>query len=229
MRYRPRCSSESGNIFIYILGAIFLMGLLIIVVRGSDPSGSNIDGERMMILTSDVQQYGSELEQAITAIIRQGHSEGGIRFALPGTTGPDSIEDQPDRQVFARNGGAAAVRKPPPAVTPSGAQWIFSSDLIVGGVGTTCAAPSSACADLAALLRVNRAFCRQLNISAGVTNPADEPPVASTTFTTVTDFDGSYTGTIELTDAGSHLRGHREGCVQADDGVYFYYRVLLSR
>ena len=79
----PFCSnSQSGNILIYILGAVFLLGALTIMVKGSSAPGGGIDEEALIIRVSEVQNYGRELEQAVSYIFQNGHSEADIRLSL---------------------------------------------------------------------------------------------------------------------------------------------------
>mgnify|MGYP000326001555 CR=1 FL=1 len=53
--------AESGNMLIYILGAIFLMGLLIVIVKGSFQPGTGIDAEKAQIMANQIRAYGAEL------------------------------------------------------------------------------------------------------------------------------------------------------------------------
>jgi len=113
-RSTSRANTQSGNILIYILGAIFLLGLLIITVRGSSTPGNNIDEEELILRVAEVQQFGAELENAISFILQKGFSELDIRFGHPdAAAGYGLITDTPERQVFDRNGGGAIYRTPP--------------------------------------------------------------------------------------------------------------------
>ena len=74
---------QSGNILIYIIGAIALIGLLTVMVKGSTLPGAGIDREELELRASDIQQYAMELERAVAYILQSGYSESDIRFAHP--------------------------------------------------------------------------------------------------------------------------------------------------
>lgn len=63
-----------------------MLGLLAMTVKGSNTLGAGIDSEQLAIRVAEVQQYGQELERAVTYVLRNGHSEIDIRFASPKPT-----------------------------------------------------------------------------------------------------------------------------------------------
>lgn len=132
-----RSPHQSGNILLYILGAIALLGLLIIIVRGSNSSGGNTDEETMIIHVSEIQDYGRELETAVNFIFKNGHSEADIRFAHPdANVGYGIITDEPTRQVFSRQGGGAVYRDIHENVQTVPTDIVFSGANNVPEVGT---------------------------------------------------------------------------------------------
>lgn len=231
-------SSQSGNIVVYVLGAIFLMGLLIVMVRGSNAPGANVDAEELIIRVSEVQQYGAELERAANYIVRNGYSESDIRFAHPDAhatySSNGNITSTPGRQIFSREGGGAVFRAPPRNIQSTITPWVFNGANIVDQIGTTCAPTNAGCADLLVILpNVTKAFCVALNKSAGIDNPSGNPPRDVSTADVTAMFTGTYTGTQTLLDSGNLLRGRKEGCFEGGGtpatGTYHYYRVLLAR
>ena len=106
MFHPPRQKTQSGNILIYILGAIVLMGVLVILVKGSMQPGSGIDAENVEIQASRVQAYAAAMERAVNYILTSGNSEADIRFAHTGAdAGYGTVGDTPKRQVFEQAGG----------------------------------------------------------------------------------------------------------------------------
>ena len=228
--------NEAGNILIYILGAIFLLGILVVVVKGSSTPGSNIDRESLLIRVAEVQAYGQELERAVAYVMRNGHSEADIRFAHPDADPAyGDITDTPTRQVFAREGGGARYREPPSDIqtTPTPTDWIFTAENVVGNIGTSCTDDS--CVDLTALLmNVSKGFCIELNKKASVENPSEDPPKDENLLAYGTAFTGTYQRVNHILDAaGTTLLQNIEGCFEGGGnppaGTYHYYRVLLAR
>ena len=229
----PR-KNESGNVLVYILGAIFLLGLLVIIVRGSSTPGGGIDQEQLAIRVSEVQNYGQELERAVAYILRNGHSESDIRFAHPDAASSyGDITDTPTRQVFDRQGGGAAYREPPSGIQTTVTPWHFTGANRVGRVGSN--AVSARSADLVAILQnVSEGFCVLVNEKNDIDNPGGSPPQDGISVEVATPFVGTFTSTHLIEDSGAvYLPTKLEGCFEGNTsppaGTYHYYRVLLPR
>lgn len=226
--------NESGNILIYILGAIFLLGLLVVLIRGSSGGGGNIDEETLIIRAAEVQEYGAELESAVALILTNGFSESDIRFAHPDANAAYGvITDTPERQVFSRSGGGATFRAPPSGIQSAVTPWIFNARNRVHFIGTENPGNNSNVDLIALLPYVTQDFCILLNDRVGVTNPAGIPPQDATTAEITVTFDGTYTLQNNIAAPGDALRGKPEGCFEGGGtpatGTYHYYRVLHAR
>jgi hypothetical protein len=218
--------STSGNMLIYILGAIFLMGLLIVLIKGSFQEGTGIDAEKVMMQVGEVQRYGSELERGVRYILQEGASESALRFAHPNSMSYGDITINPAQQVFSQSGGGVEWKQPPSGSQISFEDWIFSGSNTVPQVGSSCATAS--CSDLVVLLpNVTQAFCTQLNRTKNIVATGGVPPEDGDSFDK-TYFSGAfaYSGTIDT--IGNEIEGKTEGCIE-DGGEYYYYRVLLTR
>ncbi len=227
-------SCQSGNVVVYLLGAVALLGLLIVMVRGSSTPGSNIDAEQLTIKVSEVQQYGAELERAVQFILQNGYSETDIRFAHPDAHADyGDINDDQGRQVFHRMGGGTTFRAPPAGIQTSSSPWVFTAANVVKHIGTT--ASDSTATDLVAVLPdVTKSFCITMNRALKIENPAGEPPQDTGVATLTSRFDGSYTYVSWISDDATNiLAGQKEGCFEGGGtpaaGTYHYYRVLLAR
>jgi hypothetical protein len=225
--------AESGNILVYILGAIVLIGALTLMVRGSSTPGASIDEENLIIKVSEVQDYGRELEQAIAFIFQNGHSESDIRFAHPDADSAyGTITDIPTRQVFHRDGGGATYRAPPSGIQIAPTDWLFSGTNTIEKVGTDCAAYE--CAELLAILPdVTRSFCLLMNEKNGIDSISNEPPQTTAGINITTPFVGNFTGANNINHPSGSFDSKLEGCVEGAGtppaGTYHYYRVLLPR
>jgi len=234
-RSTSRANTQSGNILIYILGAIFLLGLLIITVRGSSTPGNNIDEEELILRVAEVQQFGAELENAISFILQKGFSELDIRFGHPdAAAGYGLITDTPERQVFDRNGGGAIYRTPPNNIQTIVTNWLFTAENNVPAVGSTNNADTDLDVELIAILQnVTEEFCIAINDQNGVENPLDAPPQDDGNVDLTTPFAGVFAMSQTIGDTGNILDGQKEGCFEGGGtpttGTFHYYRVLLVR
>lgn len=227
---------QSGNVFIYILGAIVLLGLLIVMVRGSNAPGSNIDAEALAIKVSEVRQYGDELQRAVTFILQNGHSETDIRFAHPKAhadySASGNIDNIPSRQVFNKMGGGATWREPPSGIQTSITPWVFNARNMLRYIGTS--GSTDANVDLLAILPyVTKDFCIAINKASNVNPPSGTPPLEDATADITSRFAGSYSYVSWIADTAQLLSGKAEGCFEGGGtpaaGTYHYYRVLLAR
>lgn len=153
-------NTQNGNILFIILLAIGLMAALTAAIQQtSRPDGANIDQESLVIRTSEVQRYASELERAVMFIIGNGISESDIRFAHPQASsdyGDLSADGDPSDQVFHKDGGGASYRSPPSGIN-DGSAWEFYGGTAIPGAGSNKA-------DLVAVLpNVTDEFCQRVN------------------------------------------------------------------
>lgn len=225
---RTARKSQSGNMFIYIIGAIFLIGLLVVIMRGGFQPGSGIDAEKAILQASKIRQYGSELEAGVSRVLNNGHSEADIRFSHANATGYGTPGDTPSRQVFESEGGNVEWQPVPAGVQTTVTPWTISAVTPVDGVGTTCAQAS--CTDLTLfLMYVSKDLCLALNNSIGITNPSGNPPADPDGFNWITPFQGTFSASGNyISTTGGHTTGRMEGCVGVGS-EYHYYRVLLAR
>jgi len=219
-------NNQSGNMLIYILGAIALIGVLIILVRGSSLPGGGIDNEAMTIKVTEIQQYGNELERAVRYILQDGYSESDLRFAHPNhSSAYGDITDEPTRQVFTREGGGATWRDNDVDIQVIDTNWNFNGATIINEIGSTRN-------DLVAWLpNVTQDFCLSINDKIGIENPADAPPQNSGNMDISNLFDGNFTAAQTV--SATEINGFSDGCLEGNGspaaGTYHYYRVLLAR
>jgi hypothetical protein len=221
-------SNISGNMLIYILGAIFLMGLLIVLLKGSFQEGTGIDAEKVVMQAGELQRYGSEVERGVGYILRDGYSESDLRFANPNTASYGLITDTPEQQVFSADGGAVEWRNPPTGSQVAAAEWIFSGANALTQIGSTCATAS--CSDLLIVLPdITEALCTQINRGHNITTTTGDPPAADSPLDLTTYFtSGVFSYSQTLTSTEDALDAQAEGCFSSA-GEYYYYRVLLPR
>ncbi|GJL85811.1 MAG: hypothetical protein DHS20C02_15860 [Micavibrio sp.] len=237
---------ESGNLLFMILIAVVLIGALTAAIQSTGrPEGANIDKETLVIRASEVQRYASELERAVLFIVQQnGRSEVDIRFGHASAHADYGlITDEPNRQVFHRDGGAAKYRAPPADIqTPTGGDWEFYAGTHLPQVGSTKA-------DLVAVLpNVTQGFCEKINElnqqdaaqpeDAGAVAAAGNDPGSCVDVGALGRFDAARQyydapSTPNTVDEGTYTTmPGTQGCVQCVDmggAPYHFYHVLYAR
>jgi hypothetical protein len=233
--------SQSGNILVYILGAIFLMGLLLVLVKGSSNPGGGIDAENMVIKVSDAQRYTNEIERAIGIILQNGASEADIRFSHPnGASAYGTTLTAPlTRQVFDPLGGAAEYRLPPVGVN-DGTRWQFFANTHIAYQGANSSSEMKA-ELLMVLPNVTEAFCNRVNQIAGQTDivlvPAaanyQDPSANGCIYDPASTYNGTYlkgssTNTLDITKFNFDTPP-ADACIRCESGNLHYYHILLAR
>lgn len=231
----PRApSSVSGNMLIYILGAIFLFGMLIVLLKGSFQEGTGVDSDKVTLQVNEVKRYAAELERGVNYILGSGQSENALRFAHPNShVNYGVITTTPKAQVFAPEGGGVEYKNPPSGVN-DGTQWQFYANTHIKDIGTDT--PAASRAELLAVLpSVTRQFCEQMNLSLKQSidlsqnaDPSANGCVFGGTIFTGSFGSGSTNNTIDETRFTT--LPPKEACVRCgSDSKYHYYRVLLAR
>jgi len=219
---------------IYIMGAIFLMGILIMLLKGSFQEGTGTDGEKLLLKVTQVQKYASELERGVNYVLNNGFSEADIRFATNISSTYGDITSLEGRQVFKPKGGGVEYKAPPAGVN-DGTAWQFFATTHFRDFGTDAPAGSQRAELFAVLPKVTEAFCSQLNRSVGQTiNLASisDPAANGCIYEPGSEFQGTY-----VNGAGANLLDNavvtktpaKEACVKCDNGTFNYYRVLIGR
>lgn len=234
----PPRTEESGNILVYVLGAIILMGFLILLAKGSFSPGSGIDQEDLTLKASRVQQYVGELERAVSFILSNGHSESDIRFGLPdGSSSAYGLISAGDStaQIFHRSGGAAEYKTPPSGIN-NGDDWQFYGTTHIQDIGTDTAGTRRA--ELIAVLpNVTSDFCETINDmnDLDLTLSDDHDPSANGCINAGAgnEFTGTFTDGAGANATDGALMTYnpvRQGCIhcEAPDSLHFYH-VLLQR
>lgn len=227
--------TQAGNMLVYIIGAIFLLGLLIVLIKGSFQEGTGIEGERVVLKANQVQQYAGELERGVSYVLRNGISEADIRFAAPNALSVYGTYGNDPEMVFAPVGGGVEYREPLPGIN-DGTQWQFFGTTHIWNIGTN-ATGNQKPELLAVLPNVTLAFCNQINRNVKqaidltqVTDPSSEGCVNAT---------GSEFNTGSLFSSGADVNlldndeltnfPASEACVRCSDGTFNYYKVLIGR
>lgn len=228
MTASPSSSGQSGNVIVFILMAVVLIGVITAAIRSGGNERANIDQETLVIRAADVRQHASEFERAVAYLLQNGISESAIRFAhgdAPSDYG--SISTTPEAQVFSRAGGGAAYRPPPTGIQVATAPWEFYGQTALPQAGSNRAEL------IAVLPGVTEAFCREINKTAnpgGTSIPTDDGDCLN---------GGSalrFSNTVQFEDTGPNtLNGTfttlpaAQGCVRCADTSYNFFHALMTR
>jgi hypothetical protein len=224
--------TQNGNILIYLIGAIFLLGLLTVIVRGSFQPGAGIDAESNSILAAQVRAFGTQVENGVSAVL-QTQSESDLRFANPSSTIYGVVGSVPARQVFDTGGGGIEYRSPPAGIN-DGSQWQFYGNTHVYNLGSNDT--NARRSELVLVLpNVTEPFCTALNISVGQTidltqfaDPTSAGCIDSASHFTGTFTDGASANTLDETRFSA--LPPKEACIRCQSGNRLhYYRVLSVR
>lgn len=222
---------QSGNVIVFILMAVVLIGVVTAAIRSGGSERANIDQETLIIRVAEARQHASEYERAVAFLLQNGISENAIRFAhgdAPSDYGV--ITASPETQVFSRAGGGAAYRQPPAGVQSAPAPWEFYG-------ATALPQSGSERAELIAVLpNVTQAFCTEINKGSnpgGTVIPVDDSTCinggSAVRFTSSTQFNDSSPNTISGSASFTSLPA-AQGCVICSgDNTYNFFHTLMSR
>lgn len=232
-RYAP--SSESGNVFVFvILGVVLFAALMFIVSRGMNQSPSTISGKKDKLAVSDILSYAQKVERTVQKLQSRSISENDLSFENPVSAGYANPScTSAACKVFDAGGGGISWQTPDPdwldlASNPN-RQWRIANADEYQDIGTTCGA--DACVDLALILwPLRKELCMAINAHLGIDNPGNAPPTDNDIAGGVFAGGFGYVETVGDEAGGAAIRGRRTGCVTQDsNGNHFFYQILIER
>jgi hypothetical protein len=222
--------SESGNILIYIIGAIFLIGLLTIMLKGSNTPGSGIDREELILKASKVRAYASELERGVTFVLRNGTSEIDLSFAHPNhSSAYGTYGSNPTAEIFHPNGGGVEWRDNDADLQITDSDWIFSGANNVYKLGVDSGSEGKEL--IAFLPDVTLDFCEYILDTLNITYAVDDtPPKDNDSMDLTTLFDGTFESAASRVGSDYRTDGETESCIEdTTTNKYYYFKVLMIR
>ncbi len=233
-------TNQSGNILLFILIAILLIGLLTVsLTRSSNQSNDTGDYEQNVIVANEILNYAKSVEIAVQNLLARGCSENDLRFRT-GLVNPNC-------NVYNENGIGLEEY-----ITTSDRKWLIDDTLawpyriqhtsrlrVIGVESDTLHIGQEL---LLFIPNIRQEYCIALNNVLGNENPSNYPPRDDNgSAVEGGEFNGSFSGasnTIETT--GGELTGKRSGCFVTDDQAgasnaldgtdYFYfYHTLIAR
>lgn len=232
---------ERGNILIFLLIAIILLGgLTALLTRSGGSTNETGDFERQNISAGNLIRYASGIEQAVRKIQQFGCSENQISFDQAVVAGYSHLNSPADNSchVFETAGGGQVYTPPNTDILDAAAsalphygQWLFSGANEIQGLGTTAGASTSA--ELTIILPfIEEEICEQINrtLDIGTTIPQDSGNM---------DIALQYAGAFnyQQTISGAAIDGKKSFCIQGnlDDAgtdisaYYFFISTIKAR
>jgi hypothetical protein len=234
-------NNQNGNILIFLLIAIVLLGgLTALLTRSGGSTNETGEYERQSISASDLLKYASGIEQAVQKLQQFGCSENQISFDQAVVTGYSHLNSPTDNSchVFETAGGGQVYESANTGLLDSAAsgethygEWVFSGANEIQDIGTTAA--SNASAEMVIMLPfVDQDICTQINrtLDIGSTIPQDSGSM---------DIALQYAGAFsyQQTISNAAINGKKSFCIQGntdDSGTdisdyYFFISVLKGR
>ncbi len=223
--------TESGNVLFLILIAVALFAALSYAISSSNRSGSgNISSETTLIDTSEIIQYSSALENAITYLrVTEQCTTEELSFERAPFDGSDAAYINPSSpasftcHLFNSKGGRVSSLSPPEN-SNDGRDWAYI-ETRVDGIGADQSACGAECNEIIAVLGgLTKGTCKKLNLK--LTGSETIPTQNNSNNYETKKYIGSFNTGSEI-DSGAS--GERILCTQATDGTYYFYHVLLPR
>lgn len=219
---------ESGNVFvIVILGVVLFGALMFIASRGMNESPQSISDKRARIVAADVLDSAQKFERAVNRLLSRGVSESDISFENPIVAGYANVGCSVSScKIFDPQGGGIGWSSPPQDAN-DGAQWLFTGQTCVSGVGeggAGCEGDSLANEELLVVLpNIKKEVCAEINTRLGVTGI----PVNAGDGYSATLFTGSFSDSA----MPDNMDGRSAGCFEGGAGQpgYHFYAVLIAR
>ena len=237
-------NNQSGNILLFILIAILLIGLLTLsLTRSNNSTNETGSYELQQITISNFLRYSKTLENGITQLMARGCGENDISFENSNVSGYENPNAPSDNSCHLFEPEGAGLEWQTPDNKVSALPYGIYGDHVVHGVGSTDSPLSNANADLILVLPdVSASLCAAINLQVdnGVTGiPEDRGDSISDgterkfigTFSADDDISGETSGDICPQDSNTPLCGITAGCFKEGAGAEFnvFYSVLYTR
>jgi len=246
-------NKQSGNILLFILIAILLIGLLTLsLTRSSNTTNETGDFEQNAIIASQIMRYAKTMEDSVTQLLARGCSENDISFEndiVAGYTNTfPSAPTTNECHIFEDEGIGQAFEIPKTSWLDTSfsadanyGEYHFPRGTCIYGVGDFYDLSGNGNCDITPVLNeellitlpyLKQNICEALNRLAG-NNFATIPAEADSTLDP-NKFIGSYSGSSEVGN-NADLYGVATGCLQQaptgtyPDNAYIFYHVLHVR
>lgn len=243
-RHRP----ENGNVLVFILITVILFVALSYAISYTTRAPTDtITEERSGIVTSEILEFSSAIEQAIKRMNTiKGTRETQISFenAVTATSYVNGNARGDQDKVFHFSGGNISYLKPHPdwlddthSAEDRYGEWGFTGNTCIPGVGdgttNTCNASGDDEELIMVLSYIKRSICEAINgrldVNGGaIPDDAGDAWDSTANFPFNGDFDDGEVISEVAADGGA-FKAMRIGCFEGDASQYHFFRVLIRR
>ena len=230
-----------GNVLFLILIAVALFAALSYAVTSSSKGGGNrITKDKAKIVSAQIVQYATEMEQAISRMMLinkvQEHAFDVSDFSVHSTSAANTACVNDLCKLFLSNGGAV-----PAQFLPKKAWDMDNTNMTVGWQGKMwfrAIRVQDVGSDLPDLMLLypglSDEVCAQINKSLNIANDPDGSPPLDSASGAFVNYAGNLTAFpapvgIGLGDTATQIVGQRTFCVKNNLTANFFYHVLMAR
>jgi hypothetical protein len=250
---------ERGSVFIYLMVACFLFGMLMFAYSRTSGTSSNVLSEsETRLAAQEIKSYANSVRNTVNRLMNNGCGDADLRFYHPNFYGAANYAGQagygvsPGNECYAfdpSNTVSTPWRRPPKAVIDFGiSDYVFTGLNQIEDLGRNgCSGSPDPSYELTMKLIVPKELCIHYNKINGVTNPGGSPPEAQ--YSSVYDnsfkpnnytqfgWGGIFYGCGTMIGQGTpnaqiYTRGKHAGCIKVTsngDVRYELWEVLLVR
>lgn len=217
--------NERGNVLVYILLAVALLGSLSFAVSQGWRGGmQDVTKEKARLYANDILEYANAVGNAVAQLRLRGCSDTQISFEASGIAGYVNNNAPGDKSchVFDLNGGGVTYKPmPPEALKSSITNFAYTGMDAVNNIGTS---------DSELLMYgvgISDQVCIQINKMIG--QVTGDTLIQDNADVTPDPFLGIYSSNVAIGD-GSDFDGVRTGCFFCGPyGENVFYKVLIAR
>lgn len=229
---RNREYAQSGNVFAIILvGVVLFAALAFTFSRNVSQGTGQLTSRQASILSSEIMDYGFQLERVVQKLLRNGCSESDLSFHNTVISGHSNTDTPTDGScaIYDANGGN--VTKTDLSGFNDGSEYLFTAHFDASQANTI-----STNADLLFMVpNINLDVCNNINESREYDNYPAIPeenalPVTATSNVFTGSFNDASAADFDCSDAGGGVVCDDQVlCARDGSGNAYYYHVLISR
>lgn len=225
-RLSKKRQNERGNVLIYILVAVALLGALSFAVSQSGRGNvQQLSAERARLLATEILEYSTNLKNAVVQLKLRGCDESELNFDNPVVSGYTNGAAPTDGtcDIFGTNGGGLSWQTQQAQARNSESEYF--TDYQINATNNTPNLGTFS-GELYFIAELNEEVCAIMNDLLAVT-PAD-PPATDAGFSLHTSF--KFTGGYSQVSSIDAYPATSAACFEnGPTGRYYYYKVLLQR
>lgn len=212
---------EKGNVLIYILIAIALIGFLTVTLsrQNQQSDSQNIDEETITLHTLKITEHAQTMKNVVSQMEMTGSNFATIDFINPVSTGFNTAPHI--HKIYHPQGGGMSFKSAgdyPSGIFLSGSGWQFNDSMNVEWT------ESSADDLVFTALDISEDVCNKIN--AQIRDDISTPPVATVTAASIF----AYAATTDLTNITCpNCEGYQTLCLEDSAGDFAFYTVMINR